>query len=123
MILSDVLAQPYALLIFSILGIALGVLYTLNWFTCAFLVKKALYRHVTQVLYVLVYGVCLFACTLQTFGYYMRAYYLYIAIFATAATSILLYIPIRKKRKIITEKCTAFTQKLSQSKFVKKLKK
>ncbi|MDE6189688.1 MAG: hypothetical protein K2G37_05335 [Clostridia bacterium] len=123
MILSDTLAQPYALLIFSILGITFGALYALNWFVCAFLVKKAIYRHVTQVLYVLLYGASLFLCTLFKFGYYMRVYYLYIAIFATAATSILIYIPIRKYRRIITEKCTAFMHKLSNSKLAQKIKK
>ena len=123
MILSEVLAQPYALLIFSLLGIAFGVVYSLNWFVCAFLVKKQLYRHVTQVLYVLLYGVCLFFCTLNTFGYFMRAYYLYICIFATTATSILCYIPIRKRRKIISKKCNALMQKLAQSKLIQKLKK
>lgn len=123
MILSDSLSQPYALLVFSLVGLAFGALYMLNWFVCSFLIKSGIYRHLSQILYTLLYGACIFFCVLTKFEYNIHSYYLFIALFASLAIGFAIYIPLRKYRSAITEKCTAFTQKISQSEFVKKLKK
>ena len=123
MILSQSLSQPYALLIFSVLGLIFGILYMLNWFFCAFLIKIQIYRHLSQVLYEVLYGLCFFICVTVKFGYNLHIYHFFIAIFMTIAVSLLIYMPIRKKRNIITKKCANFKQKVSQSKFAQRIKK
>lgn len=123
MILSQSLTQPYALLVFSLLGATFGVLYMLNWFFCAFLIKSQIYRHISQSLYVFVYGVCFLLFIAIKFEYNLHLYHLVIAICATIAVAALIYIPIRKYRSNITEKCSNFKQKVSQSKFAQRIKK
>ena len=123
MILSQSLTQPYALLVFSLLGATFGILYMLNWFFCAFLIKSQIYRHVSQSLYVLVYGLCFFLCVAVKFQYNLHLYHVIISLCATIALSALIYIPIRKYRSNITEKCSNFKQKVSQSKLAQRIKK
>lgn len=123
MILSQSLTQPYALLVFSLLGATFGILYMLNWFFCAFLIDSQIYRHVSQSLYVLVYGICFFMCMAVKFEYNLHIYHFVITICATIAISALIYIPIRKYRPVITKKCTNFKQKVSQSKLAQRIKK
>lgn len=123
MILSQSLTQPYALMVLSLMGAIFGLLYMLNWFFCAFLIKSQIYRHISQSLFVLVYGICFFVCMAIKFEYNLHIYHLVIAICATIAISALIYIPIRKNRANITEKCSKFTQKVSQSKLAQRIKK
>ncbi|MDE7078648.1 MAG: hypothetical protein K2O95_00855 [Clostridia bacterium] len=123
MILSQSLTQPYALLVFSLLGISFGVIYMLNWFFCAFMIKSRIYRHISQILYALVYGICFFLCVGVKFQYNLHIYHFSIAIFTTIVAAIIIYIPIRKKRNVITEKCAVWKQKISKSKLAQKIKK
>lgn len=123
MILSQSLTQPYALLIFSLLGLIFGIIYMLNWFLCAFLIKSRLYRHISQTVYVLLYGLCFFVCVLIKFEYDLHLYFVLISLCSTILSSALIYIPIRHKRKIITEKCSDFRRKVAQSKLAQRIKK
>ena len=91
MILSDSLNQPLALAVYAIMGTVLGVVYTINSFTCAFLFKNALYRHVSQGLYVILYGVIFFFVTFTYFDYDLKIYQLIISTFFTVLVSIALY--------------------------------
>ena len=123
MILSQSLTQPYALLVFALLGIAFGILYMSNWFLCAFLIKSQIYRHISQIVYALIYGISFFLCIMVKFEYNLHLYHFAITICATIAVSILIYIPIRKNRNNITEKCDNFKKKIAQSKLAQRIKK
>ena len=123
MILSDTLNQPQALAIFALLGVIFGVIYTLNAFLCSFLIKNPLYRHISQSLYVILYGMTFFGVTLKHFQYDLRIYHIIICIFFTVLTSFALYLPIRKRRSLIMTKCDAFKTRIEQSKLIKKFKK
>lgn len=123
MILSDSLSQPYALLFFSILGIAFGILYMSNYFLCTFLIKSAVYRHLSQSIYVITYAVAVFLCLLCKFDYNIHVYHIFITVSATVLTSVSIYFPIYKYNGLITQKCNTFKQSVSQSKIIKKLKK
>ncbi len=123
MILGDTLSQPYALLICSAIGAAFGLLYSLNWFVCAFLIKSAFYRHISQILYALTYGICFFYCILNKFEYNLHFYHILISLFASVAIGLAINMPIMKYRKNIKRKCDALIRKISQSKFAKRIKK
>ena len=123
MILSDTVNQPKVLAIYSILGIVFGILHVLNAFTCAYLVKNPFYRHVSQVIYVLIYGITFFLVTYLYFDYDLKIYHVLICIISTILTSMALYLPIRKRNKTIDKKCNALRLRISQSKLVKKFKK
>ena len=123
MILSQSLTQPYALLVFSLLGMIFGIIYMLNWFLCAFLIKSRLYRHISQSIYVLLYGLCFFLCVLFKFEYNLHLYFFIISLCATTIISALIFIPIRNHRNNITQKCLNFRNKLAQSKLAQKIKK
>ncbi len=123
MILSQSFTQPYALLVFSLLGLIFGIIYMLNWFLCAFLIKSRLYRHISQCVYVLCYGISFFLCALIKFEYNLHVYFFAISVCATALISALIYIPVRNHRKNITEKCSNFRNKIAKSKFAQRIKK
>lgn len=123
MILSDTANQPKALAIYSILGIIFGIIYILNAFTCAYLIKNPFYRHVSQVFYVLLYSFTFFIITFVYFEYDLKIYHVVISLFFTALISIAIYLPIRKHSAIITDKCNSLRLRVSQSKLVKKFKK
>ena len=123
MILSDTLNQPKALAIYALLGVMFGLIYTLNAFSCAFLIKSPLYRHISQSLYVILYGITFFGVTFAYFHYNLKIYHLVICTFFTALTSLALYMPIRKHRSSIVTRCDAFKNRIEQSKLVKKFKK
>ena len=123
MILSDTLNQPLALAIYALFGSILGIIYMLNYFTCAFLIKSPLYRHISQSLYVITYGLAFFCVTFAYFDYDLKIYHLIISTIFTALVSIALYAPIRKRHSIITTKCDAFKSKVSQSRLIKRFKK
>ena len=123
MILSDTLNQPLALAIYALLGVIFGVIFTLNSFICAFLIKNQLYRHVSQSLYVILYGLALFAVTYSYFDYDLKIYHVVICALFTVLISIVLYLPIKKRHALISTKCDAFKAKLSKSRFVKRFKK
>ncbi len=48
MILTDTLNQPLALAIYATLGIIFGIIYMLNSFICAYLIKSALYTRIAN---------------------------------------------------------------------------
>ena len=123
MILTDSLTQPLALAIYALLGLIMGVLYTLNYVACAFILKGKLYRHLSQSLFVILYGLAFFCVTLMRFDYDLKIYHLLISIITTTITSTLLYLPIRSHHSLITAKFDAVKGKLSQSKLVKRIKK
>ena len=123
MILTDTLNQPKALAIYALLGVIFGILYTLNYFTCAFMIKSKVYRHISQVLYVALYSLTFFAVTYAYFDYDLKIYHLLICLFFTTLTFTLLYLPIRKHSIVITDKCNALKSKVSSSKLVKRFKK
>ena len=123
MILSDTLNQPQALAVYAILGVTFGIIYMLNAFLCSFLIKSPVYRHASQCLFVILYGITFFGITFTRFHYDLKIYHLVICAFFTVLTSLALYLPIRKHRSSITTKCDAFKAKIEQSKLVKKFKK
>ena len=123
MILTDTLNQPKALAIYAILGATFGVLHAINNFTCAYLIKNAIYRHVSQSLYAIVYGLSVFCATYVCFDYSLKVYHVLISLFFTALTSIVLYLPVKKHSEAITQKCNVFRTKIAQSKFVTGFKK
>ena len=123
MILTDALNQPKALAIYAILGVIFGILYLINYFACAYLIKSRIYRHVSQALYVLLYGIIFFAVTYSFFDYALKIYHVAISLFFTSLIAIALYLPIRKRNSALTEKCNAFRTKISQSKLAKRFKK
>lgn len=123
MILSDTLNQPRALIIYAFFGIMLGLLYTFNALICSFLIKKQIYRHISQCLYVLLYGATFFLVTYAQFDYDLKIYHLIICVFFTVLTSLALYLPIKKHQSAIMAKCNAFKIKIAQSKLIKKFKK
>lgn len=123
MMLSDTANQPLALAIYAILGAIFGIIYALNAFACAYLIKSALYRHISQSVYVLLYGLSFFLTTYAYFDYDLKIYHVLICLFFTALTSSLLYLPIKKHNKAIATKCNALKLRIAQSKIVKKFKK
>ena len=123
MILSDTLNQPLALAIYALLGVILGIIYMLNYFVCAFLVKNPIYRHISQSLYVILYGLAFFGITFSYFDYDLKIYHFIISVLLTVFTSIVIYVPIKKHHSIIMAKSDAFKGKMSQSKLVKRFKK
>ena len=123
MILSDTLKQPLALAIYASFGIIFGLVYSVNALACSFLIKKAIYRHISQCLYVLLYGIVFFAITLTQFNYDLKIYHFIISAFFTILTSLTLYLPIRKHQSSIKAKCDALKIKIAQSKIVKRFKK
>ena len=123
MILSDTLNQPFALAIYAIIGIIFGIMYSANNFACSFLIKSKIFRHITQVGYVLLYSISYFAVTYKYFDYEIKIYQLIISMTFTVGTSLLLYLPIKRHRKVITDKCDAFADKVQHSKLARKFKK
>lgn len=123
MILSDTLNQPLALAIYALLGIVFGIFFMLNAFACTYLIKSAIYRHVSQCIFVLLYGATFFLITLARFNYSLKMYHILICLFFTALTSILIYLPIRKHNSVLLTKCDALRTKIAQSKVVKRFKK
>ena len=123
MILTDTINQPKALLIYAILGVTLGILYMLNYFTCAYLIKSQIYRHTTQALYVFVYGIAFFCVTYVYFDYDLKIYHALISLFFTILVAMLLYLPILKHKDALTEKCDNARTKVLQSKLAKRVKK
>ncbi len=123
MILSDTLNQPKALAIYALLGAIFGILYMLNLFTCAYLIKSKVYRHISQVLYVLLYGLTCFLVTYAFFDYDLKIYHILICLFMTTLIAIMIYLPIKKRDSVITEKCDVLRTRVSQSKLVKRFKK
>ena len=123
MILSDKLNQPLALAVYALFGVVFGIIYMLNYFICAFLIKNPLYRHISQCLYVFLYGLTFFGVTLKHFDYDLKIYHLIICVFLTALVSAVLYLPIKKRHNLIMNKCDAFKSKISQSGLVKRFKK
>ncbi len=123
MILSDTLNQPLALAIYTSFGIIFGLIYSVNALACAFFVKKAIYRHISQCLYVLLYGAVFFVITFTQFNYDLKIYHFIISAFFTALTSLALYLLTRKHQRSINAKCDAIKIKIAQSKIVKKFKK
>ena len=123
MILSDTLTQPKALAIYALLGAIFGTLYALNYFTCAYLIKNRIYRHTSQVLYALIYGLSFFFTTYIFFDYDLKIYHILICLLLTAIVSTLLYLPIRKHNDALTARCDKLRTKILQSKLVSKFKK
>ena len=123
MILSDTLNQPLALAIYALLGIIFGIIYTLNFFVCAFMIKNSVYRHISQGLYVVLYGVAIFLVTFIHFSYDLKVYHLIICSLFSVLVSTALYLPIKKHRSVIMTKCDTFKRKLAQSRLVKRFKK
>ena len=123
MILTDTLNQPKALAIYTVLGIIFGIFLMLNVFTCKYLIKSPYYRHISQTLYVFIYGLVFFAVTYTCFDYDLKIYHLLISAFFTALTSLILYLPIKRHDKTIATKCNAFRLKVSQSKAIQRFKK
>lgn len=123
MILSDTLNQPLALAIYAILGIIFGIIFMLNAFICAYLIKSALYRHISQTLYAFLYGIAFFLITYSYFNYDLKIYHILICSFFTILMSIALYLPIKKHHKLLLTRCNAFKTKVAQSKIVKRFKK
>ena len=123
MILSDTANQPLALAIYALMGAIMGIIYTLNSFTCSFLVKNPLYRHISQSLYVILYGLTFFAVTFAYFDYDLKIYHILICAIFTVLTSIVLYLPIKKRYSLIMAKCNVLKCKLAQSRIVKRFKK
>ena len=122
MILSDTLNQPQALAIYALLGVIFGIIYSVNAFVCSFVIKNPLYRHLSQSIYVVLYGITFFSVTFTHFQYDLKIYHLIICLFITVLTSVALYLPIRKRRSSIATKCDAIKVKVGQSKLIKKFK-
>lgn len=123
MILSDTLNQPMALAIYAIFGVAFGILYSANYFLSTFIIKSPLYRHLTQVLYVLMYSACFFIITYAFFDYSLKLYQLAICVVFTFGTSALLYLPLKHWKLAIANKCETFVNNIMQSKLAKRFKK
>ena len=123
MILSDTLNQPRALFTYAALGVIMGIIYAINSFTCVFLIKKHLYRHISQCLYVLLYGLIFFLTTFSQFDYDLKIYHVIISLFFTALTAYGFSLLLRKYNKPISVKCNSLKARLAQSRAVKKLKK
>ena len=123
MILGDTLNQPLALAIFAILGTVFGIVYSANNFICGFVFKNPFYRHITQVIYVILYATIFFALSYKYFDYALKIYQLAICLFFTVTTSILLFLPIKKYRRKITVSCDKLINKIAQSKLVQRFKK
>lgn len=123
MILSDTLNQPLALAIYATLGTIFGIIFMLNAFACAYLIKSQIYRHVSQCIYALLYGFTFFLVTLLYFDYDLKIYHILICLFFTTLTSTLLYLPIRKHNSLLLTKGNAIRSKIAQSKIIKKFKK
>ena len=123
MILTDTLNQPLALAIYATLGIIFGIIYMLNSFICAYLINSALYRHVSQTLYAILYGLTFFLITFLYFDYDLKIYHILICSVFTFLTSIALYLPMKKRHQLLQTKCNAFKTKVAQSKIVKRFKK
>lgn len=123
MILSSSTSQPYALLVFSLLGIILGLIYMQNYFVSSFLIKKAYLRHIFNVVYVLLYLICFVLCEYYLFDYNLHIYHYFIAVFCTIAISFVIYMPIHKYKELITAKCDAFIKKVKSGKLYNKITK
>lgn len=123
MILSDTLNQPLALAVYALLGAIFGIIFMLNAFVCAYLIKSVIYRHVSQTVYAFIYGLSFFFVTYSYFNYDLKIYHILISAFFTVLTSIALYLPIRKHNSVLLTKCNAFRTKISQSKIIKRFKK
>ncbi|MDE7190984.1 MAG: hypothetical protein K2O35_00700 [Clostridia bacterium] len=123
MILSDTLNQPLALAIYAALGTIFGIIFILNAFACAYLIRNPIYRHVSQCIYTLLYGFTFFLVTLSYFDYDLKIYHILICLFFTTLTSTLLYLPIRKHNSSLLTKGNAIRSKIAQSKIIKKFKK
>lgn len=123
MILSDTLNQPLALAIYAILGVVFGLIYSANYFVTTFIIKSMLYRHITQVFYVLIYSVCFFVITYVFFDYSLKLYQPAVCIIFTVGTSVLLYLPVKRWKTLITAKCNNIVDKINQSKLAIKFKK
>lgn len=123
MILTDTLNQPKALAIYALMGIIFGVLHVLNNFVCTYIIKTPIFRHISQVLYVSLYGLTFFFVTYAYFDYDLKIYHVLICLLFTALAAIALYMPIRKHNDVLTQRCNAFRMRISQSKLAKKFKK
>ena len=123
MILSDTLNQPLALGIYALIGVLFGIIFMLNAFACAYLIKSALYRHISQTIYAFIYGLVFFLVTLSYFNYDLKIYHVLICLFFTTLTSIALYLPMKKYNSIFLTKGNAVRTKIAQSKIVKRFKK
>ena len=123
MILTDTLNQPKALAIYAILGIVFGILHVANNFVCSFLIKSQVFRHISQALYALLYGLTFFLVTYAYFDYDLKIYHVLISLFFTTLTAIALYLPIRKHYATLTERCNVLRTRMSQSKLAAKFKK
>lgn len=123
MILSDTLNQPLALAIYMLLGAIFGIIYMLNAFLCSFIIKNNIYRHISQSLYALLYGLTFFLVTLSKFSYNLKIYHILICVFFTVLTSLALFLPIKKHRDRIMTRCDALRSRVAQSKLARKFKK
>ena len=123
MILTDTLNQPKALAIYALLGVIFGILHLFNNFVCAYIIKTPIFRHISQVLYVLLYGLTFFLVTYAYFDYDLKIYHVLISLLFTTLTAIALYLPIRKHNATLTQRCNAFRMRISQSKLAKRFKK
>lgn len=122
MILTDTSNQPLALAIFAALGVIMGILYTLNYISCSFIFKNAIYRHTTQVGYVVLYTFAFFLTTYFAFDYSLKIYQISICIFFTLITFLPIYLLIKRHRLALTAKFDKLIYKVSQSKIVKRMK-
>ena len=123
MIINDTLNQPLALAIYAILGVIFGIIYAANYFACTFILKSKIYRHLSQVIYVIAYAIIFFAVTYKYFDFALKLYQLAICIIITIGTSAALYLPVKKKKRTISDKCNIIISKVQQSKAVKRFKK
>lgn len=123
MILSSSASQPYALMVFSLLGAGFGLVYIQNYFLSSFLIKKALFGHILNVLYVLLYLLCFVLCEYCLFDYDLHVYHYLIAVSMTFAFAFAVYLPISKYRDNIDAKCDKFIAKIKDGKLYKRITK
>lgn len=123
MILTESTSQPYALMVFALVGAAMGALYGIKYFAAEFLTKKRIFGYILDVAYVGVYAAVFASVEIRLFDYKLHAYHFAIAVFFTAALAGGMYLLIRRYRKNIELKCEKLKEKIRASKHYKRFTK
>lgn len=123
MILSQSLSQPYALAVFALTGASMGIVYGIAYLTAEFWIKKEVFRHIVNVLYIAAYALIFAAIEINIFDYNLHAYHFFVAIASSVLTALALYIPMKAYREKIANKCDKAIEKIRSSKSFKRFTK